>query len=157
MSIIDELFIFLDKNENHIFRFNNTYKLQYITDGSYNSIIGFLSKSRCLKEINTYEYNKMKATYDHLLKNNYKIKTLISKEPRTEAQKFIGRKKIRNFIFNRDKKCLKCGSENNLCIDHIYPINKGGLNKLENLQTLCKSCNSSKRDNYFDYRKNINK
>ena len=34
---------------------------------------------------------------------------------------------------------------------------KGGLNKLENLQTLCKSCNSSKRDNYFDYRKNINK
>lgn len=36
MSIIDELFIFLDKNENHIFRFNNTYKLQYITEGSYN-------------------------------------------------------------------------------------------------------------------------
>ena len=29
---------------------------------------------------------------------------------------------------------------------------KGGENKISNLQTLCKSCNSKKSDNYKDYR-----
>ena len=40
--------------------------------------------------------------------------------------------------------CQICGSEDNLTIDHIVPISKGGTSDLDNLQPLCKSCNSSK-------------
>jgi len=77
----------------------------------------------------------------------------IDYEPRRIAQKFIGRKIIRGFIFKRDgNKCLKCGSNKKLTVDHIVPINKGGENKLFNLQTLCKSCNSWKGTKIIDYR-----
>ena len=44
------------------------------------------------------------------------------------------------------------GKNTKLQLDHIVPISKGGLNRLMNLQTLCNSCNSIKRDTYKDYR-----
>lgn len=49
--------------------------------------------------------------------------------------------------------CLKCGSDDILTIDHIKPIALGGDNSFENLQILCKSCNSSKgHRSCVDYR-----
>jgi hypothetical protein len=40
--------------------------------------------------------------------------------------------------------CRICGSENDITIDHIVPVIKGGKNYLDNLQLLCRSCNSRK-------------
>jgi 5-methylcytosine-specific restriction endonuclease McrA len=51
-----------------------------------------------------------------------------------------------------DYKCLKCGQAKALTVDHVLPISKGGLNVIENLQPLCKSCNCSKHVNICDYR-----
>lgn len=39
-----------------------------------------------------------------------------------------------------------------LTLDHIQPIHYGGENKIGNLQTLCRSCNSKKGTKFFDYR-----
>ena len=53
--------------------------------------------------------------------------------------------KLRAVVFRRDNhKCLKCGAEDGLSIDHIVPVSKGGPNTLGNLQTLCMPCNISK-------------
>ena len=53
--------------------------------------------------------------------------------------------KLRAVVFRRDNhKCLKCGAEDGLSIDHIVPVSKGGPNTLGNLQTLCMPCNVSK-------------
>jgi len=49
-------------------------------------------------------------------------------------------------------RCLCCGTEDNLSIDHIIPLSKGGSNHLDNLQVLCRSCNSSKKTQVTDYR-----
>lgn len=59
-------------------------------------------------------------------------------------------KKIRDFIMKRDKFiCVNCGSTKDLEIDHIRPITRGGTDKVSNLQTLCKSCNTSKGNSVF--------
>lgn len=53
--------------------------------------------------------------------------------------------KIKSEVLKRDNyECKKCGSKNNLHIDHIIPVTKGGKNLLNNLQVLCQQCNISK-------------
>lgn len=55
------------------------------------------------------------------------------------------KKKYAPIVFKRDAyNCNHCGATENLTIDHIIPIIKGGTNDLSNLQTLCSSCNSKK-------------
>ena len=39
-----------------------------------------------------------------------------------------------------------CGEVNNLTVDHILPLSKGGTDELNNLQFLCKTHNSAKGD-----------
>lgn len=52
---------------------------------------------------------------------------------------------IRWAVWERDNfTCQECGTRKNLTIDHIYPESKGGDLSLDNLQTLCHKCNSSK-------------
>ena len=50
-------------------------------------------------------------------------------------------------------KCLCCGRDDvKLASDHVIPISRGGSSNIDNIQCLCKSCNSSKGDKYIDYR-----
>lgn len=44
------------------------------------------------------------------------------------------------------ERCACCKKKKALAIDHIQAISRGGSNNPSNLQLLCKSCNSSKRD-----------
>jgi 5-methylcytosine-specific restriction endonuclease McrA len=146
---INELWLLLN---NVSYEVNDNYKLVFLKPYQYESILNYLSELRRLKALDSELYHRIKSIFKHSADNFYKIKRLDSEQPRTIAQKFIGKKKIRNFIFNRDKKCLRCHCLTKLSIDHIIPISKGGENSLSNLQTLCKSCNSIKKDTYKDYR-----
>jgi len=40
--------------------------------------------------------------------------------------------------------CLNCGEIDDLAIDHILPIAKGGKSEYSNLQLLCRTCNTFK-------------
>ncbi|MDP2661878.1 MAG: HNH endonuclease [Dehalococcoidia bacterium] len=52
---------------------------------------------------------------------------------------------VRWGVFKRDGyKCVKCGAESDLTVDHIIPVIAGGPNEESNFQTLCKTCNSRK-------------
>lgn len=42
-------------------------------------------------------------------------------------------------------RCVTCGTHLDLTCDHIIPESKGGPTVFENLQTMCRSCNSKKR------------
>lgn len=52
---------------------------------------------------------------------------------------------LRLRVYDRDGwVCLHCGTSEHLSLDHIHPYSRGGEDVLENLQTLCRSCNSRK-------------
>jgi len=50
------------------------------------------------------------------------------------------------------EQCIRCGSDGPLVKDHIKPIYQGGSDGLDNIQPLCKSCNSSKGPSSTDHR-----
>ena len=62
--------------------------------------------------------------------------------------------KMRFAIYKRDGyRCRICGKTNrfdDLEIDHIKPIAKGGKSTYDNLQTLCRRCNKEKGDTYYE-------
>jgi len=51
-----------------------------------------------------------------------------------------------------DYKCVKCGQQVPLTVDHVIPLSKGGRNSIDNIQPLCLPCNSGKKDRIADYR-----
>lgn len=70
--------------------------------------------------------------------------------------------KAKDYIFKKyGMKCLKCGSEENIQIDHIIPVWYGfnrkielkQINNVDNLQVLCRSCNARRSpETIEDYR-----
>lgn len=53
--------------------------------------------------------------------------------------------KHRSLVFGRDgHACIYCGSVEQLVLDHVVPVSKGGSHGPENLATACKRCNSGK-------------
>lgn len=63
----------------------------------------------------------------------------------TQRKKQVITRRIRKAVFERDAyRCRHCGTWYDLCVDHIIPESAGGTLDLDNLQTLCRRCNSIK-------------
>ncbi len=50
-----------------------------------------------------------------------------------------------------NNKCACCGQQKKLTKDHIKPLSKGGSDFIENIQPLCRSCNSKKHNKFNIY------
>lgn len=133
--------------------FSNTHNFQYCTAETWNKVQNIFSQMRREKILTGDDYHSMLCFYKEAYKNGITYKNFLDNEPRRIAQRYINKKEVREFIFNRDKVCLCCGGIDKLSIDHIVPVAKNGANDLSNLQLLCKSCNSRKCDKIIDYRK----
>ena len=66
-------------------------------------------------------------------------------EPDIPYQKKPIPAELRWAVFRRDGyRCVHCGYDADLTADHIEPEVKGGRTGIDNLQTLCRPCNSKK-------------
>ena len=63
---------------------------------------------------------------------------------RAEWKRSPHRKRLRSEIAEGRHACAACETINDLTIDHIIPIDRGGTNDPINLQILCRSCNTRK-------------
>jgi hypothetical protein len=59
---------------------------------------------------------------------------------------------LHRLILKYGKYCFKCGTVENITIDHIQARALGGSNRIENIQLLCKVCNNLKHLDTVDYR-----
>lgn len=50
------------------------------------------------------------------------------------------------------RRCLRCGTKDDVTKDHIQPLVSGGSNDIENIQPLCRPCNSWKGSRAIDFR-----
>lgn len=52
-----------------------------------------------------------------------------------------------------DNRCCACRVDEPLVVDHVVPVIKNGPSTIDNIQPLCKMCNSRKKDKIIDYRR----
>jgi len=124
----------------------------YLNYENQKTLDELISKGRSNRVFIDNDLGILKALLSTGANSFRKYKEHIRNQPRRDAQAFIGKKNIRLWLFKRDRFCLCCGSSVRLTIDHIVPVNKGGANRLSNLQALCRSCNSRKSDTFIDFR-----
>lgn len=55
-------------------------------------------------------------------------------------------------VFLFGGRCLLCGEDKKLTVDHIIPVTRYGYHEISNIQPLCLSCNSSKHTTVLDAR-----
>ena len=83
---------------------------------------------------------------DALLKKRYLVTSRTKRRRQTQWPSRYISKPLREQVLARDEyRCVKCSASVWLEIDHIVPVSAGGRGDLENLQTLCRSCNRAKR------------
>lgn len=90
------------------------------------------------------ERNKDKVSYH---KNNYK-----HKRREWERSEGFTLEEWSNLVNELGGLCLACGSDQ-ITVDHVIPLSKGGSHTIDNVQPLCGPCNSRKHTKTTDYRK----
>lgn len=128
-------------------------KIYYLSDYIENKLINFnVYVYKDKKKINTiylseWFFDDYNDYYKYLYDDRkyyvqYKLFPPINFTPKALKASANGKKEK---VFKNDGyKCLCCGSKEDLTVDHIIPISKGGNSSYYNLQTLCNKCNSLK-------------
>jgi hypothetical protein len=109
-----------------------------------------------LKEINEYvPENKSLRDYMFDLYESSKYSFLMAIINRPDIPPRTWRELRKKVFETYGEICLKCLSTDNICVDHIkpYSIFPELCIEFNNLQPMCRSCNSSKGNKHFiDYR-----
>ena len=132
----DELRRFREKRIGHIVSNETRNKISKKVSGKLNA---HYKDGRCLGK-NLKAYNRFMC-----------LKRYLSKK-KVEGYHTFGEWETLKAQYNYT--CLCCGrSESKIVLteDHIIPLSKGGSNNIENIQPLCRSCNSKKYTKIIDF------
>lgn len=84
--------------------------------------------------------------YNEELRYEHPFRALINAKYKLRMYANLFTRDIRKVLLNESSLCVMCKTKSNLQIDHIIPIYKGGKNHINNVQILCRKCNTLKSD-----------
>lgn len=100
-----------------------------------------------LVELSVERHRDHEYAFDSIERDLWAIKhnwRELHPRPGTQPRRSL-KQGVRTKVFERDEyTCQECGARKQLAVDHIHPVAKGGLTVLDNLRTLCRTCNSRK-------------
>jgi 5-methylcytosine-specific restriction endonuclease McrA len=122
-------------------------------------------RESCAEQIRTYnqayyrsheEYNRnRRKLYLQSHPEKFKVYYNVRRTRKTQAGGSFTFQQWEELKVYYSHTCLCCGRQEpdiTLTVDHVTPISRGGTSNIDNIQPLCLSCNSSKKDNIIDYR-----
>lgn len=95
---------------------------------------------------NKYKYKERNAIYYQQNKEYYRTACHKRRARLMNAEGSHTKEDIQFILEKQKGKCVTCAVciTTDYSVDHITPLSKGGSNNKDNIQLLCKSCNSSK-------------
>lgn len=112
-----------------------------------------------IKEIRTKHYQKNKEYISNYIQSWLKENPGKRSEYRHKRRALIKNSEGNwssvewiNLCRKYDNICLSCHEIKPLTVDHVIPLIKGGSNNIDNIQPLCKNCNSKKGVEIIDFR-----
>lgn len=98
------------------------------------------------KQERLYEFEAVQSHYEQALAREALGQTVQAQRQRERAKMTAS---MRYDVLKRDHfRCQICGATQSdgvkLHVDHIIPVSKGGMTRMENLRTLCEDCNLGK-------------
>ena len=156
-----------DANRNQIY-FNCDYCGQLSSDkpSSYNrkkrhfcSMVcysGFRKNKLPMEEQNAYKGirkpNESKQVYHRrYVKKNPEVISHLKARRYARERSAEGSHTLEDWKILKEKfgnKCAICRKDKKLTKDHIQPLSKGGTDYIENIQPLCRNCNSKKHNKF---------
>ncbi len=125
------------------------------------SQISEIRKIKGTRKIENAKYRKTelyKLNNKHrYLTDKYKMQSIIRREKKSSlGESNHIPKKLNTLVKERfEYQCFQCGANNDLTIDHHYPLSKGKRLTLDNAVLLCRSCNSKTNkkfpEDYYNY------
>jgi hypothetical protein len=91
------------------------------------------------------------SIYNKKNKDLLKVYSIKRRQMKKNVFESLSKKTIQNVYLKFNYKCYLCKNDNDLCIDHHYPLKQGNALTVDNAVLLCRSCNSIKRDKLPEY------
>ena len=119
-------------------------------------------KTWCFTEQNSYKGVRKKGDskqvyHFNYCKNNKDVISHLKARRYAKEKNAIGSHSLTEWNELKDSYgnvCAFCGSNAKMTKDHIIPLSKNGTDYIENIQPLCKSCNSKKHNKILNIYEN---
>lgn len=138
------------RNKRHVIEKAREYRLSNAEKCHAYNVAYRVANLERIKNSNKIYYQRNKQKYTEHAANR--------RARKRGAQGSYTRHDVARILETQKSRCIYCKTSlrNGFHVDHIYPLSRGGTNSRENLQLLCRSCNSKKGAKHpIDYAQQI--